>query len=103
MRKGKLPLEPPAVEPPESYDLRSLYIVQSQAEHLERLVNDLLDLSRVQWGQLDLHPTTFYLADLLAESIRSTQISAEQHTITLDIKIRATKIQPDSQRIGQVA
>jgi signal transduction histidine kinase len=89
-------------EPPESYDLRSLYIVQSQTEHLERLVNDLLDLSRVQWGHLDLHPTTFYLADLLAESVRSAQISAEQHTITLNIQVLDTEIVADRQRIGQV-
>ena len=41
-------------ELPESYDLRSLNIVQSQTDHLERLVNDLLDLSRVQWGELRL-------------------------------------------------
>ena len=71
-----------AAEQPESYDLRSLYIVQSQAEHLERLVNDLLDLSRVQWGQLELHPTTFYLADLLTESVRSHK-SARNNTQSL--------------------
>src|SRR5256884_10007250 len=38
-----------AKEPPEKTDLRNLSIVESQAEHLERLVNGLLDLSRVQW------------------------------------------------------
>ena len=57
----------PITELPESYDLRSLSIVQSQTEHLERLVNDLLDLSQVQWGQFNLHYETFYLADLLTE------------------------------------
>lgn len=93
---------PATQEPPEHYDLRSLYIVQSQAEHLERLVNDLLDLSRVQWGHLELHPTTFYLADLLAESVHSVQVSAEQHSITLDIKVQDTKIVADRQRISQV-
>ncbi|MBA2678997.1 MAG: GAF domain-containing protein, partial [Ktedonobacteraceae bacterium] len=61
----------PALELPESYDLRSLNIVQSQTEHLERLVNDLLDLSEVQWGHLNLHCETFYLADLLTETVRS--------------------------------
>lgn len=91
-----------AAELPESYDLRSLNIVQSQAEHLERLVNDLLDLSRVQWGNLNLHYTTFYLADVLAESVRSAQISAEQHTIYLDIQAQETKINADQTRISQV-
>ncbi len=89
-------------ELPESYDLRSLSIVQSQTEHLERLVNDLLDLSEVQWGHLNLHYETFYLADLLTESARSVQASAEQHHISLDIKAHDTKIQADRVRIGQV-
>src|SRR5436305_509481 len=91
-----------AGEPPESYDLRSLNIVQSQAEHLERLVNDLLDLSRVQWGNLNLQYTNFFLADVLAECIRSAQVSAEQHTIYLDIQVQDTKILGDQTRIGQV-
>lgn len=89
-------------EPPESYDLRSLNIVQSQTEHLERLVNDLLDLSRVQWGELHLQYSTFYMADVLAECVRSTQISAEQHTIYLDIQVQDSKIVADQLRVSQV-
>jgi len=92
----------PAPEPPETYDLRSLYIVQSQAEHLERLVNDLLDLSRVQWGHLELHPETFFLADLLAESVHAVQASAEQHSISLEINVPDTQVVADRQRIAQV-
>ncbi len=87
---------------PESYDLRSLNIIQSQTEHLERLVNDLLDLSQVQWGQLSLNYEPFYLADLLAENVRSVQASAEQHTIYLDIQVQDTKVVADRVRIGQV-
>src|SRR2546421_689331 len=74
------------VDLPENYDLRSLSIIQSQADHLERLVNDLLDLSQVQWGKLHLQYSSFYLADVLVESVRSVQASAEQHTIYLDIE-----------------
>ena len=87
---------------PESYDLRSLHIVQSQTEHLERLVNDLLDLSRVQWGNLNLQYTSFFLADVLAECVHSAQVSADQHTIYLDIQVQDTKILADQTRIGQV-
>ncbi len=92
----------PVVESPESYDLRSLNIVQSQTEHLERLVNDLLDLSRVQWGELHLQYSSFYLADVLAERVRMAQISAEQHTIYLDIEVQDSKILADQLRMGQV-
>jgi two-component system phosphate regulon sensor histidine kinase PhoR len=89
-------------ELPESYDLRSLYIVQSEAEHLERLVSDLLDLSRVQWGRLDLQYTPFYLADLLAEQVRLAQANTEQHIIQLDLQVQDSKVIADRQRIAQV-
>ncbi len=87
---------------PESYDLRSLSIVQSQADHLERLVNDLLDLSRVQWGKLHLHFSSFYLVDVLRDSVRSAQASAEQHTVYLDIATQDTSIVADKMRLSQV-
>ena len=87
---------------PESYDLRSLSIVQIQADHLERLVNDLLDLSRVQWGKLHLHYSSFYLADVLSESVRSVKASAEQHTVYLDIATQDTSIEADKMRLSQV-
>ena len=92
----------PLIEFPESYDLRSLNIVQSETEHLERLVSDLLDLSRVQWGELDLQYTSFYLADVLTERVRLAQVSAEQHAIYLDIQTQDSKIVADQLRVGQV-
>ncbi len=89
-------------ELPESYDLRSLNIVQSQTDHLERLVNDLLDLSRVQLGDLQLHFSSFYLADVLAESARQAQVSADQHNIYLEIDTHDSKIVADKLRVSQV-
>jgi signal transduction histidine kinase len=92
----------PQLELPESYDIRSLHIVQSETEHLERLISDLLDLSRVQWGELDLQYTSFYLADVLNERVRLAQVSAEQHTIRLDIQVQDSRIIADQLRVGQV-
>ncbi|HLZ60885.1 MAG TPA: ATP-binding protein [Ktedonosporobacter sp.] len=92
----------PLTELPESYDLRSINIVQSQTEHLERLVNDLLDLSQVQWGQLNLRYEEFFLADLLVEQAKSVQASAEQHHVAIDITLSDTRIIADRVRIGQV-
>lgn len=89
-------------ELPESYDLRSLNIIQSQTDHLERLVNDLLDLSRVQASDLRLHYSSFYLADLLTECVRQVQTSAEQHALQLDIAVQDSLVVADKVRIGQV-
>ncbi|GCE13224.1 ATP-binding protein [Tengunoibacter tsumagoiensis] len=87
---------------PEVQDLRNLTIVQSQTDHLERLVNDLLDLSRVQWGHLELSYSTFHLADLLSTNIHSVQASAEQHAISLNLQVQETQVIADQARISQV-
>ena len=89
-------------EPPESYDLHNLQIIQSQTDHLERLVNDLLDLSEVQWGQLTLHYDSFHLADILTNCVHSIQAGSEQHTIQLDIRIQESGIVADRERVSQV-
>ncbi len=91
-----------SAEQPEALDLRSLAIVQSQAEHLERIVNDLLDLSRVQWGRLNLSYNSFSLVDVLSDCVRSAQASAEQHSIYLDIQTSDSSIIADQARIIQV-
>lgn len=92
----------PTLDLPESVDLRNVLIVQSQTDRLERLVSDLLDRSRVQWGQLTLAYDSFYLADELTECIRSVQASAEQHSLFLDIQVPDTRIVADKNRICQV-
>jgi PAS domain S-box-containing protein len=102
LRKMRGATTVPSSEPPESYDLRNLSIIQSQTEHLERLVNDLLDLSQVQWGKLELHLEFFFLVDLLTDNVRSVQASAEQHHIQLNINTQKTKVRADKARIAQV-
>jgi two-component system phosphate regulon sensor histidine kinase PhoR len=102
LRKMRSTTTTPSGEPPESYDLRNLSIIQSQTEHLERLVNDLLDLSQVQWGKLELHSESFFLVDLLTDNVRSVQASAEQHHIQLNIKTQETKVRADKARVSQV-
>ncbi len=92
----------PGTDLPESIDLHNLMIIQSQTDHLERLVNDLLDRSRIQWGQLTLEYSDFYLADLLAECAKSVQASAEQHILFLDIQAPNTEVVADKKRIEQV-
>lgn len=102
LRKLQETTNTPASELAESHDLRSLAIIQSQTEHLERLVSDLLDLSQVQWGQLQLHNETFQMSDLLNDMVRSVQASAEQHILTLEIQPPETEIIADRVRLEQV-
>ncbi|MBV8821537.1 MAG: hypothetical protein JO123_01960, partial [Ktedonobacteraceae bacterium] len=93
---------PSVTDLPENYDLHSLYVMQSQTEHLERLVNDLLDRSRMRENQFTLEYTTFYFADLLAECVRLAQASAEQHTFSFIIQQQNTQVVADRTRVSQV-
>ncbi len=83
----------------ESYEHRCLGIIQSEAEHLERLVNNLLDFSLLQRGTLQLHPLVFDLAELARQTVQSIQASAEQHRLSLHVWAEQTQIRADRERI----
>jgi PAS domain S-box-containing protein len=83
----------------ESYEHRCLGIIQSEAEHLERLVNTLLDFSLLQRGAIQLHPTEFDLAELVKQTIQSIQVSADQHRLTLNVWAQETTIFADRERV----
>jgi two-component system phosphate regulon sensor histidine kinase PhoR len=94
-----LPISTP---PAESYEQRCLGIIQSEAEHLERLVNNLLDFSLLQQGAMRLHPVEFDLAELVRQTVQSIQVSAEQHQFTLNVWAQETSVRADRERIRVV-
>ncbi len=61
------------------------YFRQMSADttHLERLVNDLLELSRLQSTDFQIEKTQLNLADILKEAIRSMQRIAGQKEVTI--------------------
>jgi signal transduction histidine kinase/PAS domain-containing protein len=76
---------------------------QRQAERLERLVNDLLDVSRVQAGKLELHLEAADLAAVVRDAVEEQRQAAPARTIVLqlpdDLYVHLTA---DADRIGQV-
>ena len=65
----------------------SLTIVKKNAERLLGLINDLLDLSRMEAGRLDLHRTNLDLARLIPEVAGSLRplIEAKRQRLKLDL------------------
>jgi signal transduction histidine kinase len=65
--------------------LRYLTRIKANTDRLARLINDLLDLTRIDAGRLDLRPTSLLLTTLVAEVVASLRPMAEDKHIQLDI------------------
>jgi PAS domain S-box-containing protein len=63
--------------------LKQLGLVQSSARHLLSLINDLLDLSRIESGRLELQRDAFDFADIVSETVNLLHPMAEQKGIAL--------------------
>lgn len=59
----------------------------SESRHLERLVNDLLDLSRLQDNSFHLDMSEVNLCDIVRDATRSGRRFATQKSISIDFKI----------------
>jgi signal transduction histidine kinase len=53
-------------------------------KRLEKLIEDLLDVTKINSGQIDLNIAAFHFADALTNSIVNVQMTAHQHEIILE-------------------
>jgi PAS domain S-box-containing protein len=66
---------------------KQLGMVHSSARHLLGLINDLLDLSRVESGKMELFVEDFAVADLVNEITQSLAPQVEQKRLRLETSI----------------
>jgi signal transduction histidine kinase len=77
-------------------------IIRRQFKQLTRLINDLLDTSRIEIGELRLEKTEFDLAELLADSISLFNGYSKIHTIEFVNEAPNCRVSADKDRIAQV-
>lgn len=79
-------------------------IIDRQVDHLTRLVEDLLDVSRINQGKIsmDLHPVE--LRAVIATAMETAQplLNAKDHSVTVDLPQTPVWVQGDAVRLSQV-
>jgi signal transduction histidine kinase len=82
-------------------ELEQFEDMDRQIDKITHLINDMLDLSKIQIGKLQLRKESFSLQKLVSESVKSVQETDLKHTIVIVGKADH-KVQGDRDRIGQV-
>ncbi len=76
--------------------------IQASGDHLLHLINDLLDLSKIEAGKLDLRPEVFALADVVSEVLDRLRLKAQERGITLVNEAGALRVRADPLRLRQI-
>jgi signal transduction histidine kinase len=83
--------------------LEQMRVAEHQVDRLDRLVNDLLDVSRVQAGRLELQLGPTDLATVVREAVDEQRQAHPERTLLPQLSPeRAVSVWADAERIGQV-
>lgn len=81
-----------------------LRVIERQTDLLRRLVDDLLDISRIGAGKIELECRALELKDVLAEAVEDVRTLLEERGHALEVLLPAEPIHmvADAARLGQV-
>ena len=79
-------------------------MMERQVVHMVRLIDDLLDVSRITSGKLRLQRTRVALADVLDLAVETAKplVAAAKHKLTILVPQQPIYVQADSTRLAQV-
>ena len=80
--------------------------IVDSGKHLLSLINDILDLSKIEAGKMELDVSEVKISELLQNSLVMIKEKALAHSLSLDLQIaeniNGTKIKGDERRLKQV-
>ena len=76
--------------------------INKDAERLNRMINDMLDLDRIEAGRLTLHHQTVDMNNLVEDAVDRARASSARHTFTCNLAVEKPVVQADPDRIAQV-
>jgi PAS domain S-box-containing protein len=82
----------------------ALSTMERQLRHMTRLIDDLLDVSRISNGKISLRPETVELAAVIRQVVEATQPAndAAQQELTVTLPTRPVYVHADPARLAQV-
>jgi PAS domain S-box-containing protein len=80
----------------------SVQVAERNAVRLMALINDLLDLERIEYGRLEMHFDDTALGEALQRAVEATRPIAAAHEVTLDVPATAVRAWADGDRLSQV-
>ncbi|HSC67769.1 MAG TPA: ATP-binding protein [Cellvibrio sp.] len=83
---------------------RATGMIERQTAHLVRLVDDLLDLSRISRGKLELRRARIELAPIIYQAVEtcSPMVESAGHDVSLDLPSQLIYLDADPVRLAQV-
>jgi len=100
---GNLPLLTEPQNMPDAEEVAEIALeVEDSGNHLLTLINDLLDLSKIEAGKMDLHPEQFFVSAIVDEVVTKIQPLANKKGVTLTNQIEELEMLADPIRLKQV-
>jgi signal transduction histidine kinase len=83
---------------------RAVAVIQRQIQHLVRLVDDLLDVSRITRGKVELRRERIDLADVVRHAVDTTRplLEAKHHALRVELPPEPLPLHADTTRLEQV-
>lgn len=80
-------------------------VIDRQVRHLTRLVDDLLDVSRISRGKIRLHLAPVDLRPVIEQAIETSRplITARGHRLEVSFPDEVLRVEADADRLAQVA
>src|SRR5579863_5435226 len=83
---------------------RAEEVIERQVTHMSRLLDDLLDVSRITRGTLELKKSPTELTLVVGSAIETARpmLDSKHHTLALDLPKHAVRLEADAVRLAQV-
>jgi signal transduction histidine kinase len=78
--------------------------IHESGKHLLSLINDILDLSKIEAGRMDLEVSSFHLPTAISNAMILVRERAQRHGIALDLKVdkRLADFNADERKFKQI-